>query len=363
MEETDENYVPEDILTEAEEAAMQILPEKSRDAYDKEFKMFESWMNSRKIKGIDENVLLAYFLHLQKKLAPSSLWTKYSMLRSTIHLYKKIDISKYGKLTSFLKSKSQGYKPKKSKTLERPEIEKFLNEAPDDEYLLMKVALIMGISGACRCDELVNLKIENIQDKGKYFHVVLPDTKTKKSRSFTILEEGFPVNPINLCKKYMSLRPKNTSSSRFFVFYKNGRCTSQCVGINTLSKIPSRIAMFLKLEEPALYTGHCLRRSSATLLANAGANMTTLKRHGGWKSSTVAEGYLEESVHNKIQIAEKIQGSNASASSSTISSCTDMGASGSNEPKNFTITSNSNKPLAFSFNFNINVNSACNSNK
>jgi len=51
--------------------------------------MFESWMNLRKIKGIDENVVLAYFLHLQKKLAPSSLWTKYSMLRSTIHLYKK----------------------------------------------------------------------------------------------------------------------------------------------------------------------------------------------------------------------------------------------------------------------------------
>ncbi|CAH1176858.1 unnamed protein product [Phaedon cochleariae] len=49
MEETDENYVPE----EAEEAAMQILPEKSRNAYDKEFKMFESWINSRKINEED----------------------------------------------------------------------------------------------------------------------------------------------------------------------------------------------------------------------------------------------------------------------------------------------------------------------
>ncbi len=78
MDECDENYVPEEIITEAEEAAMQILPEKSRSAYDKEFKMFECWMDSRKIKGMDENVLLAYFLHLQKKLAPSTLWTKYS---------------------------------------------------------------------------------------------------------------------------------------------------------------------------------------------------------------------------------------------------------------------------------------------
>ncbi|CAG9822356.1 unnamed protein product [Phaedon cochleariae] len=83
-------------------------------------------------------------------------------------------------------------------------------------------------------------------------------------------------------------------------------------------------------------------------------------RHGRWKSSTVAEGYLEESVHNKIQIAERIQGSNMSASSNnTISSCTDMGASGSNEPTNFTITSNSKEPLAFAFNLYINVNLAC----
>jgi len=50
MEESNANYVPEDILMEAEEAAMQILPEKCRDAYDREFKMFEYWMNLWKIK-------------------------------------------------------------------------------------------------------------------------------------------------------------------------------------------------------------------------------------------------------------------------------------------------------------------------
>ena len=36
--------------------------------------------------------------------------------------------------------------------------------------------------------------------------------------------------------------------------------------------------------------------------------MTTLKRHGGWRSATVAEGYIEESINNKIEIAKKIQG-------------------------------------------------------
>ncbi|KAJ8914750.1 hypothetical protein NQ315_017461 [Exocentrus adspersus] len=66
--------------------------------------------------------------------------------------------------------------------------------------------------------------------------------------------------------------------------------------------------MKLNLKEPEIYTGQCLRRSSAKLLANSGANMTTLKRHGRWKSSTVAEGYLEDSIQNEIEIAEQIQG-------------------------------------------------------
>ena len=55
-----------------------------------------------------------------------------------------------------------------------------------------------------------------------------------------------------------------------------------------------------------LYTGHCFRRSSATLLVDAGGDITTLKRHGGWKSTTVAEGYIEESIQNKMQISNTI---------------------------------------------------------
>lgn len=31
----------------------------------------------------------------------------------------------------------------------------------------------------------------------------------------------------------------------------------------------------------------------------------TLKRHGGWKTSTVAEGYIEESIDNKISVTKK----------------------------------------------------------
>ena len=66
------------------------------------------------------------------------------------------------------------------------------------------------------------------------------------------------------------------------------------------------IATFLNLDNPKLYTEHSFRWTSATLLADSGANITTLKRHGGWKSDSVAEGYIEESVGNKAKIGNLI---------------------------------------------------------
>ena len=64
------------------------------------------------------------------------------------------------------------------------------------------------------------------------------------------------------------------------------------------------------------YTGHCFRRTSATTLVNAGADITTLKRHGGWKSSQVAEGYIENSLQNKIDIANQLVSSITRSTSS-----------------------------------------------
>lgn len=41
------------------------------------------------------------------------------------------------------------------------------------------------------------------------------------------------------------------------------------------------------------------------LLANFGADISVLKRHGGWRSNSVAEAYIEDSLLNKINIFEQ----------------------------------------------------------
>lgn len=78
------------------------------------------------------------------------------------------------------------------------------------------------------------------------------------------------------------------------------------MGVHTIAVTSKKVATFLKLSNPEEYTGHCLRRTSATLLIDAGGNMESLKRHGGWRSTAVAEGYIEESLRNKNETASKI---------------------------------------------------------
>lgn len=132
--------------------------------------------------------------------------------------------------------------------------------------------------------------------------VALPDTKTKKHRSFTVNGEFF-----RIVKKYSELRPKDVNTNRFFMNYKHKKCTKQVIGKNKFAMMPRLIAEYLELPNPTEYTSHSFRRTSATLLADAGADITTLKRHGGWKSAQVAEEYIEDSINHKMRIENLIE--------------------------------------------------------
>ncbi|KAJ8973903.1 hypothetical protein NQ317_018858, partial [Molorchus minor] len=276
-------------------AISNLLPTKSRSLYDIAYNRFKKWCAEKNVQVYSENVLLAYFSENAKNYKSSTLWAQYSMVKSCLIIYDNIDISKFPKLIAFLKKNGDGYQAKKSKILTKMQMTK--------KFLMIKVGLILGIAGACRTDELVNLTVDDIEDVGSSLIVKIPNTKTKIPRIFVVTDVG---NMLELFRKYLSLRPPHVKHKRLFLYYKAGKCSSQPVGKNTMGKIPSVVASYLKLPDVACYTGHCLRRSSATLLADAGVDITAIKRHAGWKSTTVAEGYVENSIENKTKIANQV---------------------------------------------------------
>ncbi|KAJ8911549.1 hypothetical protein NQ315_012802 [Exocentrus adspersus] len=249
------------IIEAAEKTNSDLLPDKSRDRYEQQYKHFESWCNEKKVKSLKEEVFLAYFADLSKKAA----------------VFTNEDISK------------------------------FMLTVPDETYLMIKVATIFGLAGACRRAELSQITIDNIEDKGILVVVKITDSKNHSARSFVISAEVNNGKFLELYRKYANLRPSSvTSHRRFFIKYTKGKCSVQCIGINTIGKIPSEIAAYLGLPNPERYTGHSFRRSSATFLADSGEEITNIKRLGGWKSTSVAESYIEESEKQRENLSNKI---------------------------------------------------------
>jgi integrase len=138
------------------------------------------------------------------------------MLKKTLISYENVNIADFSKVSSFLKTKSLGYVPKKSADLNRAEVETFLKEAPNEEFLLVKAVTIFGVCGGCRRQELCDVKVQHVKDEGAVIVVRIPDTKSHVSRAFTILSDGNGFNPIDLVRQYMKLRPSHTKIDRFF---------------------------------------------------------------------------------------------------------------------------------------------------
>ena len=130
---------PPELRELAENVAQDLLPSKSKKYYEAAYEKFVEWKKKKAITS--ENCLLIYFNEMAKKFKPSTIWCQYSMLKQTLKLREKIDISGFHHLTAKLKNDSKGYQYKKANVFEASAVEKFLRGAPDEIYLATKVSI------------------------------------------------------------------------------------------------------------------------------------------------------------------------------------------------------------------------------
>lgn len=76
---------------------------------------------------------------MKRQYKPSTVWSMYSMLKKTLICKQNVDMKQYCRLRAFLKTNSDGYKPKQTLVFSSEEIRKFIVDAPDVSYLAMKV--------------------------------------------------------------------------------------------------------------------------------------------------------------------------------------------------------------------------------
>ena len=87
------------------------------------------------------------------------------------------------------------------------------------------MALIFGITLACRRKELCNLKFK--EDKATLLLVKIPHTKNYKPRSFVVGDKFY-----HFYKKYDALRSQNMKNSSLFLNNSNEKCTQPVIEIN-----------------------------------------------------------------------------------------------------------------------------------
>jgi integrase len=109
---------------------------------------------------------------------------------------------------------------------------------------------------------------------------------------------------VHLFKLYRELVPKHEGA--LFRQVRKGKVTQQKRGKSFFYDLPKRIALFLRLDAPEKYTGHAIRRTATTWLAERGASTAIIQKFGGWKSTSVAQGYIDDSDKLRAEIAEKI---------------------------------------------------------
>ncbi|XP_071056867.1 uncharacterized protein [Onthophagus taurus] len=119
-----------------------LLPTKSQNLYQRQYQHFITWCESQKIETYSENVFLMYFNEKARSQKASTLWSIYSMLKSTFIAKHNINMSVYTRLITFIKQQNLGYIPKQSNVFNRKQVCKFLEEAPDHKYLLWKELVV-----------------------------------------------------------------------------------------------------------------------------------------------------------------------------------------------------------------------------
>jgi integrase len=302
-----------------------LLPHKSKAAYDKAWKNFHNHCRIKKGEKPSEAHFMGYFDYLsrEKKLKTSTMWSTFSMLNqcNQIEFGDRLQDA-FPCLKVQLKQYNSGYVRKVAKVFTNFELNDFMaktHEGPKRFWQLRKAAVALSFTGGLRTTELKNLKFKNLSDSPAGVWVDYTPAKQRgevKTSRFLV-----PVNPespgtcyASHLRAYLSAVNKSlgnkvdTDLVLFLKCLKGGGFSKVPMGINRLYKIPGEVAAQLKLEDPTKYTGHSFRRSSATQMANTGATSTDLRRFYHWKNDSTANQYIDKSATHGERIGNMIAG-------------------------------------------------------
>ena len=178
----------------------------------------------------------------------------------------------------------------------------------------LSTVCLLAFAGFLRFDEISKLcPIDLTIDEDKLI-IKIRSSKTdqwRKGNEVVISRMGSATCPVGMLERYLSLGKINLDDRRYLfrgiTKTKNGE-SLRVSGSLTYSRL--RELLRTKLAQlgydPDKFGIHSLRAGGATRAANAGIPDRLFKRHGRWKSETAKDGYIEDSMENRLQVSNQL---------------------------------------------------------
>lgn len=310
----------------AETILSALAPNKTAKRYDGRWQELLTYTNQDGSRKPTEEELIQFFDHLKndKKMLASTIWCIYSMINHKMQLLFGEKLQVYPRVTMLLKSFEAGYTRKTAGQFSKEQIQEFLTNAPNTgKFIHIKAAIVLCFCGGLRCAELVLLNASDFEFNDTTGMWV--SYSVSKQRGETIKNKfNVPLEYCQYLENYDNvLTEAKLGEGRIFKTFRirqngNGYYVNQPMGKHVLAKFPEQMATFLGLPNPTSYTGHSLRRSTANVMAEAGASTAIMKKHFNWKSENTCLKYVDNTNTAKVEIANMMK---PASSSSAIGKC------------------------------------------
>ncbi|KAK3102573.1 hypothetical protein FSP39_012299 [Pinctada imbricata] len=188
----------------------------------------------------------------------------------------------------------------------------------DNDLLVIRdlCMILLSFSGFLRYDEVSSLACNDVTIFDDYVSLIIRKSKTDQYRNGNevLISCGTTIAcPVKMLRKYVNIAQIDLSSDHF-LFKPVYRSKDKCGLIYKNKKLSytaakSSIISRLKLVAKDLDLGlHSMRAGGATQAANSSAfeNDRCWKRHGRWKSESSKDGYVKDSVENRLSVSKSL---------------------------------------------------------
>ncbi|WP_456469971.1 tyrosine-type recombinase/integrase [Caminibacter sp.] len=269
----------------------------------KEFAYLERVNNdiSLSLDTVNKYFITAYITYLkdEKKYSDSTIQKHLKVIKT---FFKFISENNEEAIDLLMRIEKMSYKVKKKEAVKYTddEVKRIIDFIDKDskfndnffkirDYLMIKLLILTGI----RAEELLNLRVDSIQEEGEYY-IILIEGKGGKERINYVKK----IKIKELFKKYLELKENLAIVSQYFFTTKKG----EKIKYGNLYLYNKNLLEKLGIRNKAL---HAYRHYFAIKAVEEGINLQTLAEWLGHSSITItSEYYARSSIKAKKKMAE-----------------------------------------------------------